>query len=166
MRENPKKKNKEEGVLFNQITSLQYTMQRALHSVRMVPLPKWPVTFKVKSPYATDTTSVLKLLSENDASAQAAHMPKLLHWDLACWSLQKQRKSCRRSGSWQAVLPALETPQQQMTSTCNHSTTLRQAEKSMYTVYKCDHACKLQKCFTRALDNLQAFQICVSQDCS
>lgn len=38
-------------------------------------------------------------------------MPRLLHWDLACWSLQEQRKSCRQSGSQQAVLPALETPQ-------------------------------------------------------
>lgn len=47
----------------------------------------------------------------NDSSAQAAHMPKLLHWDLAYWSLQEQRKSCRQLGSWQAVLPALETPQ-------------------------------------------------------
>lgn len=58
MRENPKK-NKEDGVPFNQITSLHYTMQGALHSVRMVPLPRWSVTFTgVKIPHATNTASL------------------------------------------------------------------------------------------------------------
>lgn len=57
------KKHKDQRVLFNQITSLHNTMQRALHSVRMRTLPKQSVTFKVRSPHTTDT-SVLQLLAE------------------------------------------------------------------------------------------------------
>lgn len=136
-------KNKEQGVLFNQVTSLHYTMQRVLHSVRMVPLPTWSVTFKMKSPYVTDTTSLLKLLSEWLQCPSSTHA-KAVALRLGLLKPTGAKKILQAVGELTGSPSCPRNSTKTLTNTYNHSVTLRQAEKGMHTVCKCDHVCKLQ----------------------
>lgn len=150
--------NKEDGVLFNQITSLDYTMQRALHSVRMVPLPRWSVTFSgLKIPHATNTTRVLK-----EASLGMTPVPRQHTCQSWCTGTQpaeasrnKENPAGSRGADRQCSLPRNSTT---LASTCNHPAALRQAEKGIYTAHKRDHTCKLQSALPEHLTTSRHFK--------
>lgn len=124
--------------------------------MRMVPLPKCSVTFKVKSPYATDTTSVLKLLSELLQCPGSTHA-RAVALRLGLLKPTEAKKILQAVGELTGGRPC---PRNSTTpiSKCNPSVPLRQAKKDIYTIYKCDHVCELQSASPEPLTIFRHFK--------
>lgn len=112
-------------------------MQRALHSVRMVALPRWSVTFTgAKTPHATETT----LLGMSPVPRQHTCQS----W---CTTTQPAEDSINKEnpvGSQGAERQCSPSQKLHNFGKYTEQPSCLKAEKGMYTAHKIHHACKLQ----------------------
>lgn len=135
MRENPKK-NKGDGVPFNQITSLHHTMQRALRSVRMAPLPRWSVTLAgVKIPHATNTPSLGMSPVPRQHTCQS--------WCTGTQPAEDYMNKENPGGSQGADRHCSLSQKLHNSGKYMQPPSCLKVEEGMYTAHKCDHAWKL-----------------------